>query len=153
MGSEMCIRDRSGIALDGESFFYMNPLLSRGGYGRHPWHVVACCPPNLMRLFSSLPQYFVSHDDSGIQVHLYGTASVSLVLGSGQPLSLSMETDYPWDGHVTFKLEDTDGSTWQLRLREPGWCRDVSVSVHGEAVQTMENDAGYLVIEMSLITL
>ena len=137
----------SGIALDGESFFYMNPLLSRGGYGRHPWHVVACCPPNLMRLFSSLPQYFVSHDDSGIQVHLYGTASVSLVLGSGQPLSLSMETDYPWDGHVTFKLEDTDGSTWQLRLREPGWCRDVSVSVNGEAVQTMENDAGYLVLE------
>jgi DUF1680 family protein len=43
----------SGLALDGQNFFYMNPLLSRGSYSRQPWYTVAC-PPNLMRLLASL---------------------------------------------------------------------------------------------------
>src|SRR5690606_21110932 len=56
----------SGLALDGKHFFYMNPLLSRGGYERQEWLGCACCPPNLMRLLASLGKYFATHDESGV---------------------------------------------------------------------------------------
>ena len=37
-----------GIALDGKSFFYENPLASIDGYlTRSKWFEVACCPANV----------------------------------------------------------------------------------------------------------
>src|SRR5690606_21296973 len=55
----------SGLGVDGRGYFYVNPLLSRGGYARPHWHWCACCPPNVMRLLASLSGYFVTADDSG----------------------------------------------------------------------------------------
>jgi DUF1680 family protein len=137
----------SGLALAGDRFFYMNPLLSHGGYERKPWQVVACCPPNLMRLLASLPQYFVTHDDSGLQIHMYGASTIRLTLESGQPVVLSMQTDYPWEGRVALTLEQADGSTWQLRLRQPAWCSSAAVAVNEQPVQPLADDTGYLVLE------
>lgn len=137
----------SGLAADGNSFFYINPLLSRGGYARKPWYEVACCPPNLMRLLASLPQYFMSYDDSGLQVHLYGTATAQLAFESGRPLTVSMQSDYPWDGKITLRIEATDGSSWQLRLRKPGWCREVGLAVNDEPIASPDIENGYLVLE------
>ena len=34
----------SGVSLDGQSFFYPNPLESAGQHQRSPWFGVACCP-------------------------------------------------------------------------------------------------------------
>src|SRR5205823_10205310 len=101
----------SGLALDGKHFFYMNPLLNRGGYARKQWYQVACCPPNLMRLLASLAQYFVTRDETGLQVHLYNTAEIKAELISGRPVVMSMQTDYPWQGVVRLSIQDTDGST------------------------------------------
>ena len=51
----------SGLALDGESYFYVNPLevvpavcdtngtYRRVKYRRQPWYGCACCPPNIAR--------------------------------------------------------------------------------------------------------
>ncbi len=35
----------SGVSMDGSRYFYVNPLLSRGGIERPEWHGCACCPP------------------------------------------------------------------------------------------------------------
>ena len=50
----------AGHSLDGRSFFYANPLQSRGGDARHSWNPVACCPPNIMRLLASLHHYLAT---------------------------------------------------------------------------------------------
>ncbi len=139
----------SGLALDGGHFFYMNPLLSRGGYAREEWYPVACCPPNLMRLLASLAQYFLTRDDTGLQVHLYNTATINAELASGQPVVMSMQTDYPWQGKVRLSIEQAGGLSWQLRLRVPDWCPNVTVVVNGQLVQSPQVEAGYLVLERS----
>lgn len=135
----------SGMALDGRHFFYINPLLSRGGYARKEWHEVSCCPPNLMRLLASLGQLFATTDSSGIQVHLYNTAT--LTAPAPLPVRLSMQTDYPWQGQVKLTLQEAPGSAWQLRLRVPAWCARPSVAVNGETLSAPRMEAGYLVIE------
>ena len=63
----------SGLSLDGESFFYSNPLQSRTGERRHRWNPVACCPPNIMRLLASLHHYLATVSDAGLQLQQYAT--------------------------------------------------------------------------------
>ncbi len=66
----------AGLSLDGESFFYSNPLQSRDGKRRHRWNPVACCPPNIMRLLASLHHYLATTGDSGVQLHQYATSTI-----------------------------------------------------------------------------
>jgi hypothetical protein len=58
-----------------------------------------------------------------------------------------METDYPWQGRIQLTIKESDGASWQLRLRIPGWCTDATVSVNGDTIDTAEMIRGYLVLE------
>src|SRR6202011_3512884 len=62
----------SGISLDGKSFFYDNPLASKGSRRRvrWPWWC-PCCPNNLSRLGGSLSGYLYSERADSIAVHHY----------------------------------------------------------------------------------
>ncbi len=139
----------SGLALDGQNFFYMNPLLSRGGYVRQPWYEVACCPPNIMRLLASLGQYFATTDATGLQIHMYNSATLKTVLPSGQRVGLTLQTDYPWQNQIKLTFQETDGSAWPLRLRVPGWCTDAQAAVNGQPLKQLPLENGYLVLEQS----
>ena len=66
----------SGVSLDGQRFFYDNPLASAGHHHRQGWFDCACCPPNIARLIASVGGYFYSTSDpstgsGGVWVHLY----------------------------------------------------------------------------------
>jgi uncharacterized protein len=130
----------SGISLTGTRFFYINPLQRRTrraeeppGHGtRASWFPCACCPPNLMRLLSSWPQYLATSSSAGIQIHQYAGAEFQAELAGG-PVRLSLQTDYPWDGRVTVRILETPDHPWALTLRVPGWCRSATLSVPGAA--------------------
>ena len=127
----------SGMALDGKSFFYVNPLSAlpeacekdeRKAHVknvRQKWFGCACCPPNLARLLSSIPTYAYGASDSELLVHMYigGTVNRSV---DGKDASVKITTDYPWDETVTLEyigdeLEQTIG------IRIPGWCKNWKV--------------------------
>ncbi|HKW90426.1 MAG TPA: beta-L-arabinofuranosidase domain-containing protein, partial [Methylomirabilota bacterium] len=141
----------SGVSLDGERYFYVNPLassgdpehLSRGGARRRAWHLVACCPPNLMRLFASLGHYVATRDDSGVQVHQLVPARVAADLGSGRA-ALRIDTDYPWDGRVRVTIEEAPATSWTLALRLPGWSRSFDLRVSGVPKPGGADATGYL---------
>jgi uncharacterized protein len=63
-----------GLSLDGQHYFYQNPLADDGTHRRQPWFGCACCPPNVARLLASLPGYFYSTSVGAIWVHLYRKA-------------------------------------------------------------------------------
>jgi DUF1680 family protein len=145
----------AGVSLDGERYFYVNPLasngqvehLGRGGCRRKEWHLVACCPPNVMRLLASLGHYVATRDRAGLQVHQYAPARIVTELSAGRPVGLRMETRYPWEGSVRLTIEDGDGGAWALGLRVPGWCGRATARVNGDAVETTPDASGYLRLE------
>ena len=49
-----------GLSLDGQTYFYENPLSDDGTHRRTPWFECACCPPNVARLLAQLPGYFMA---------------------------------------------------------------------------------------------
>jgi DUF1680 family protein len=145
----------SGVSLDGERFYYINPLLSRGevvGAGRRsrdrqPWYRVACCPPNVMRLLASLGHYFATVGPAGLQIHQYGPADIAAELAPGREVAVSVATDYPWDGRIALTITQTDDQPWELRLRRPGWCTAPGLRVAGQSVDVAGGGADYMAIE------
>ena len=156
----------SSPAIDGRHFFYVNPLILRNGMsmrqstnppegitvtGRPEWHTVACCPPNVMRLFSSLSHYLITTNDNGIQVHQYAPAEIDLSFLAGRRVALRIETKYPWDGVLKLVVNESDGSPWELRLRVPEWCPSARISVNGEAIKAPEIEKGYFVLNRAWV--
>lgn len=146
-----------GVSLDGHGYFYVNPLasngapehLSRGGCRRREWHQVACCPPNVMRLFASLGHYFATRNAAGVQIHQFGPARIATELAPGRAIALRMETAYPWDGRIRCSIEDGSGARWTLGLRIPGWCAGVTARVNGTEVDAAPDAMGYVRLERS----
>jgi len=122
----------SGLSLDGESFFYSNPLQSRNGERRHRWNPVACCPPNVMRLLASLHHYLATVTEAGIQLHQYASSTIRTAVPAAGPVELAVETSYPWSGTVAVDVVSSTDAAWTLSLRIPAWAR--AAIVNGEPV-------------------
>jgi DUF1680 family protein len=138
----------SGVSLDGEKFFYENPLASTGSHHRQAWFDCACCPPNLARILASLGGYIYSQNETDLAVHLYVQGSATTRIGD-QAVTLRQETRYPWEGTVAITLDLEAALHFALKLRLPGWCRSVQLAVNGTPypVKGNANQEGYLRIE------
>ena len=128
----------SGVSSDGTRFFYENPLQRRtdraaadaGAGERTAWNACACCPPNLMRTFSSWPQYLATTDEDGVQVHQFATAEIAAPIGHDLA-RVAMTTAFPWDGQVTLSIVESPDTPWTLSVRIPAWCRAASATLDG----------------------
>ena len=119
-----------GLSLDGEHYFYQNPLENDGTHCRQPWFGCACCPPNIARLLASLPGYLYTTSDEGVWVHLYAQGSADVPLAGGSTARLEVETAYPWEGSV--RIEVQGAGRWTLFLRIPAWAEGgASLQVNG----------------------
>jgi uncharacterized protein len=119
-----------GLSLDGQSYFYQNPLSDSGAHRRSSWFGVACCPPNAARLLASLPGYFYGVSDDGVWVHLYAEGRAEVRLSDDRTVSLRQRTHYPWDGNVTIEVDDE--SDFGLMLRIPAWCEEgAEIDING----------------------
>lgn len=152
----------SGVSLDGDGFFYPNPLESMGQHQRQPWFGCACCPSNICRFIPSLPGYVYAVKDNQVYVNLFMGNEAELKVG-GKKVILHQETRYPWDGHVTLTVDKNAAGTFAMKIRIPGWVRNqvvpsdlytysdgkrpgYSVKVNGEVV-TSALEQGYFTIE------
>lgn len=116
----------SGVALDGGSFFYPNPLESMGQHQRQPWFGCACCPSNIARFIPSLPGYVYAVKNDDIYVNLY-MANTGTLDVNGKKVVLSQEGNYPWNGDITIKIDRNNAGEFGLKLRIPGWVKNQPV--------------------------
>jgi DUF1680 family protein len=138
-----------GVALDGGSYFYVNPLQVRAGHedpedgrgraARSPWYEIACCPPNVMRTLSALEHYFATATAEGVQIWQFAPSRLSLSPG-GRPLELVVETGYPFEGRVVARVENSDQRPCEIALRVPSWSRGASGTVRSGSGTTVEVD-------------
>jgi len=116
----------SGVSFSGDRFFYQNPLESTGGYERSGWFDCACCPPNIARFLPSLSGYMYGQRDEEIFVNLYISSTASLEVG-GVPVTLTQETDYPWQGGISISVDPRQPLRMTMALRLPGWAHNQPV--------------------------
>ena len=114
---------------------------------RPEWHDCACCPPNVMRLFSSLSHYLATHDAKGIQIHHFAPADIECALTTGLSVKLNLMTEYPWQGHIKLRVVESGNSPWVLSIRIPEWSQTPRLSINGKMVRDLRREKGYLILE------
>ncbi|MBV9081732.1 MAG: glycoside hydrolase family 127 protein, partial [Acidobacteriaceae bacterium] len=124
----------SGMSLSGTLYCYRNPLASNGEKFRNPWYDTDCCPPNVQRLFESLPGYFYGISRDGVYVNLYHNSELNWHLENGTGLKLIQSTGYPWSGDIRLTVQPAQAAEFTVYLRWPSWASSADISINGQAV-------------------
>ncbi len=133
----------SGIALDGKSFFYVNPLECvpedcRKDERKHhvkpirqKWFGCACCPPNIARMLGSVGDYAV--------MSIGGVEYINMLL-SAETDSLVIESQMPdtANGSIYAKKDIS------VALRIPDWAGEYTVNADNRTVKK-----GYIYFDMT----
>jgi len=152
----------SGVSLEGNGFFYPNPLESMGQHQRQAWFGCACCPSNICRFIPSLPGYVYAVKDKNVYVNLFLSNKSTLSVGK-KKVELSQQTNYPWDGDITINVDKNSAGLFNMKIRIPGWLKNqavpsdlyrytdnkrpgYTVAVCGNTVDTQVTEDGYLTI-------
>ncbi|MBV9759886.1 MAG: glycoside hydrolase family 127 protein [Acidobacteriaceae bacterium] len=137
----------SGMSLSGTLYCYRNPLASAAEKLRNPWYDTDCCPPNVERLFESLPGYFYAMSRDGVYVNLYQNSALDWRLENGVGLKLAQATNYPWSGDVTLTVSPQRRSDFTLYLRWPSWAATAEIQVNHQSFAPADSKRGsYLAI-------
>jgi DUF1680 family protein len=147
---------RAGISLEGDRYFYVNPLevwpnncmanTSRAHVKpvRQKWFDVACCPTNIARTFSSLGQYIYSVDENEIYLNLFISNKTKLEIG-GKQIEFAVTTDYPRTGRISLEVLNGEAE-FNLAVRVPSFTKNFMLLVNGNAAEG-SIDKGYYKIQ------
>lgn len=58
----------SGLSMDGNKYFYDNPLSSNGEVQRSEWFETSCCPTQLMRFIPQIANYIYYESDDALTI-------------------------------------------------------------------------------------
>jgi len=117
----------SGYSFEGNKFFYPNPLASKGNHARKSWFATACCPSNVARFIPSIPRYvYAQKDNNSLFVNLFISSSTSVSV-MGKTVTLTQETEYPWEGAVKLKINLKESGNFTVAIRIPGWTQNKPV--------------------------
>ena len=125
----------AGVSLDGTRYFYTNtlrrldpmPVALRFPASRQKTLGCFCCPPNVARTVAQSSAYAYAASERGTYVILYGGSTLK-----AERISLTQETNYPWDGRVRIRVDAAPPREHSVYLRIPGWTVDASVRVNGQ---------------------
>lgn len=111
-----------GLSLNGDRFFYGNPLASSGQHFRRAWFGTACCPSNISRLVASVGNYIYAQSEDAIWVNLFIGSETKIQMGKVE-VPVIMETNYPLNGDISITLNPERTTQFGLKLRVPGWAK------------------------------
>ena len=141
----------AGIALDGKSFFYVNPLevwppaCMEGTSKKHvkpvrqKWFGVACCPPNIARTLASLGQYIYGADaeKNQIYVNLFVSNEAKVPVKGGE-ITLKLSTRFPWENRFALEILGVPKEGAEIFLRIPDYAREYQAECQGAEIGKTE---------------
>jgi len=131
----------SGVSLEGTEFCYNNPLnvsedlpfKQRWGHEREGYIAWSnCCAPNITRTLAQVNNYAYNISEKGLHVNLYGSNQLKTETLKGDKLEIEQQTNYPWEGSVTLKIEKVPKKEFSIFIRIPGWSKGSTIKINGE---------------------
>lgn len=153
----LCNTVLGGVALEGDRYFYVNPLevwpdnclpstsMAHVKPVRQTWFATACCPANISRTLASLGQYVFAQDEDAVYVNQFISSELDTRLGNNG-LHLSMSADVMNSGKVTMSVDHTGTGAVALKVRIPEYYENARFLVDGAEI-VPEIVKGYARIE------
>jgi uncharacterized protein len=105
-----------GVALDGNSYCYTNPLVNTE---RAKWHDCPCCVANLSRTLLMIPTWAYVKDSLGLYVNMFVGSRIHVGEVAGTAVEVIQKTDYPWKGTVAMTINPEQAKTFSVYVRVP----------------------------------
>jgi hypothetical protein len=94
-----------------------------------------CCPHNYGQGWAYFTENtWLATADNGLAAMLYAPCTVTAQVAAGATVTLTENTNYPFDGSVTVTLSTPGAVAFPLYLRVPAWCASPSVTLNGVPV-------------------
>jgi DUF1680 family protein len=131
-----------GVSMEGDTFFYPNPLASDGKYRfnkgaacRQPWFGTACCPGNIARFIPSVTGYIYAATGDAIYTNLFVSSQAEIPIHENI-VRIEQQTAYPWEGKIQITVSPFKEAEFSLHVRIPGWAQNRPVP--GDLYRYME---------------
>lgn len=146
----------SGIAMDGKSFFYVNPLevypkdhtnpaLQQVKIERQKWYPCACCPPNVARFLLNIGDYIYSTSSDTVYIHQYIGNKSKFNIGETL-VNLEMNCDLLKSSDIKIKINFSELFNNKIALRLPEWSKDFLINISDNKVKYEVID-GYIYLD------
>lgn len=105
-----------GVALDGKSYCYTNPLINTE---RALWHVCPCCVGNLSRTLLMIPTWTYVKDPAGLYINMFVGSRVHVGKVAGTGVEVVQKTEYPWNGLISITVNPEEAKRFSVYVRIP----------------------------------
>jgi DUF1680 family protein len=105
-----------GVALDGKSYCYTNPLIDTE---RAMWHVCPCCVGNVSRTLLMIPTWTYVKGYDALYVNMFVGSKIHVGPIAGTKVEVIQKTDYPWSGLIEITVNPEQTKTFSVHVRIP----------------------------------
>ena len=155
----LCNTVLAGIAVEGDRYFYVNPLevwpdnclpgtsMTHVKPVRQPWFACACCPPNIARTIASVGQYIYAQDEKSVYINQFISSELTTALKK-TPVKIRLSSSLWSDGEAALDIETEKDLSFTVRVRIPEYLEEPRFELDGKAV-TPAVENGYAVFDLS----
>ena len=105
--------------------------------------VYGCCAAIGSAGTGIAPEIALSSTENGIAFNLYFAGTYSIASPNGKEFDIEVKTQYPADGKVVFEILSDVDEAFDIKLRNPAFSKNTSVSLNGKNVAASQ---GYITV-------
>lgn len=109
-----------------------------------PFSGFPCCRFNLHMGWPKYVQYsWMATADNGLVVTVFAPSKVTAKVANGQNITITEETNYPFEEQIRFKISIDNEVSFPLKLRIPSWCAAPVLKVNGKIQKNVVSGTYY----------
>lgn len=95
----------------------------------------ACCLANMHQGWPKFVEsMWMATNDNGLALVTYGPSVVKALVGNGKEVTITEETNYPFNGTVTLKISAPKAVKFPLEIRIPGWAANATITYRDKSL-------------------
>ena len=110
-------------------------------------HEPLCCNANGPRGIPFFIESMALKSGNGLAVSYYGPCKVKTDLPGAGKVTLTLDTDYPFEDEVRMVVDPEQAASFPLQFRIPGWCTSATIDVNGASAGVAAEPGSYASID------
>ncbi len=121
------------ITGNGKNFYYADYRVA-GGVKYYARSTYTCCSGTYIQAVADYHNLVYFKDDSSLYVNLFLPSEVAWKRPDGE-VKVTQKTAYPEAETTTLSVNVPQETQFALKIRVPGWCREMAIQVNGAAAK------------------
>jgi uncharacterized protein len=102
----------------------------------------ACCLANMHQGWPKFVEsMWMATNDNGLALVAYGPSVVKALVSNGKEITITEETNYPFNGGVSLKITTEKAVRFPIEIRIPGWADSLTIRYKGKTVIAKGNES------------